>query len=219
MRAKMLVALLVSTVVLYQVACAADLPSTAASRGWEASFRIGPGFTADSLTGFSNQDRVPYNFEYAAGIASSVALGYRFSPHWRIEIEMSRRDNELAATSTPGSSSGHFDTTSILANVYYDFFANRRWTPYLGAGIGHSWVDLDSFKINGQSLINDTSTALGFQGIGGVLFRIDERWTATFDYRYLRTTDPKVVNASGEFMDTSVRNHALLLGLTRNFGN
>ena len=46
---------------------------TAAEKDWELSLRLGPEIRQDSVTGFPNQDRPPYRFEYDTGLAWSVA--------------------------------------------------------------------------------------------------------------------------------------------------
>ena len=214
----MLVRTLIGVLLFTSCSCltvlAADAPPAI---GWELSLRAGPGGMQDSLTGFPNQDRPPYKFEYSTGIASGVALGYRFHPRWRAELELARRDNDLGASSPAGSSvSGHQDVMAVMGNVYCDFMTGYL-TPYLGVGAGYSWIDVDNFRVNNQLHINDTATAAAFQGIAGALYRINTRWSASLDYRYFRTTDPKVTNSVGEIMGTSIRNHAFMFGLTRNF--
>jgi opacity protein-like surface antigen len=185
--------------------------------GFEITMRVGPSLMQDSITGFPNQNRIPYKFEFDAGIASGLEVGYRINPHWRIDVELARRDNDLSKTSTPGSAGGHLAVTALMANVYFDVLAEGNWTPYFGGGSGYAWTDFDNISINGNTLINDTEHAAAFQGFVGALYRINQHWSASLDYRYLATTDPLVKNTSGEIMEPSIRNHVVTIGLTRSF--
>lgn len=214
MLVRTLIGVLLITCCFCLTAQASDEPPTT---GWEVSLRVGPSLMQNSLAGFPNQDRPPYNFEFATGVASGLAVGYRFHPHIRTELELARRDNDLSGSSPAGSTvGGHLATTALMANIYYDFLTGS-WTPYLGAGIGCSWINVDNFRVNNQLHINDTATAVAFQGVGGALYRINERWSASLDYRFLWTTNPLVTNSVGEIMEPSIRNHAIMVGITRRF--
>jgi len=208
-----LISTLCFCICLFPVSVLADSPTS----GFNTTILLGPSIMQDSLAGFPNQDRIPYNFEFDAGLASGIAVGYRFSPHWRIDLELARRDNELSKTSTTGSADGHLAVTALMANVYFDLLSKGKWTPYIGIGGGYAWTDFDKISINGNTFIDDTAHALAFQGIIGALYRINDRWSASIDYRYLTTTDPKVSNTSDEIMQPSIRNHAFAIGITRSF--
>lgn len=191
----------------------------AAENRWSASLRLGPARMQDSITGFPNQDRPPYEFGYDGGIAWSLAGGFRFNPHVRVELEMTGRDHALA-TSTPAGSDadGRLAVRALMANAYWDFASHGAWQPYLGVGVGVAGIGLDGYRVNGAPLVDDRERATAFQAIAGVRYRIDEHWHLSADYRYFRTSDPLMNSVAGDVMETSIRSHAIMLGVTRAFG-
>jgi opacity protein-like surface antigen len=200
----------------FSIAAPADQPSVSP---WYASLATGVAHLQDSLTGFPNQDRLPYEFGYETGIAWSLAGGYRLGPHWRLELEGTGRNHLLGSSSPAGSEAeGRLQVSAAMANVYRDFEPFGPWRPYVGLGVGLADVGLKGYSVNGAPLVNDRERAAAFQVIGGIRYDIDERWALTADYRYFRTSDPLMNSVAGDVMETSIRSHAIMFGVTRALG-
>jgi hypothetical protein len=56
-------------------------------------------------------------------------------------------------------------TLQALAEVHYVFSKVQVWKPYVGGGIGVSYVNVDDDEFNGD---DDSDTEVGFCGMGGV---------------------------------------------------
>jgi len=75
------------------------------------------------------------------------------------------------------------DNWTVLANVWYDYVLNDRWSLYGGGGLGAAGYNLS---------VNDTvvegrgaTTDLAFQVGVGLSYRLREKLTIDFGYRYV----------------------------------
>ncbi len=181
-------------------------------KGWVVSARAGLADMQESISGYPNQDRIPYRFTYEKGPAWSLAASYRASPRWRGELELTGRHHRVA-----GADSGRLDVLALMGNVYFDLRSAADWSPYIGAGVGVAWMRFDDYQVNGAPLLDGRAHARAWQGIAGLRYRLDSRWQATLDYRYFRTTDPLIADREGNVLETSIINHAIMLGITHDF--
>jgi opacity protein-like surface antigen len=124
---------------------------------------------------------------------------------------------------------GAVSSWSVLANGYYDFLPRYRLHPYVGVGVGVANVRLQAAgrlvgpATPGRIAIDDTSVSPAFQALGGLAYRIDDRWTADLAYRFFyaepehwltHTTGAiPLGRISGDYMD-----HSLTLGLRYSLG-
>ncbi len=113
-----------------------------------------------------------------------VRLGYRFNPHWRVELEGGYRNDEYnrihatqASRVAAGEPNGVCSTSSVLpscakpdahgrtytamVNAIYDLLpADSTWVPFVGAGVGVNFTHID---LNGE--INSTAGTPAVQTI------------------------------------------------------
>ena len=163
-----------------------------------------------------------------SGFAISAAVGKRHRNRLRTEFEFSHRSNEesvsLGSFYPEISRNDIFvdtDANSLMANAYLDFYNKSRLTPYVGAGIGISFIDIDTsftaFANDGsvfwQSSRGLDDTVLGYQFIGGVSANLGEATKFVIEYRYFGTNDVDFGLIGG----VPYQAHNLLLGLQRNF--
>lgn len=124
--------------------------------------------------------------EMTDGFGGAVAIGrgFRLSDdiaNMRIEGEVSyrRNDSELAVVPTLGvfDLEGDLAAIGVMANAYYDFRTpRRRWTPYVGGGIGGA-----SFSTNEYA---DRGDVVAYQAIAGLGYSILPRTKVEFEYRF-----------------------------------
>jgi len=179
-----------------------DQSSTATSSGMSAPLKIHPG----------------------EGFAAGVNGGYEFGSGLRFEGELVyRRHDEKSATSAgvTAPTRGNIDNLAIMGNAYYDFNNVTKFTPYIGAGVGAARLHLDDFNFVGApGSLNDDNWRLAYQGIAGVRYTVDPSWSASLDYRYFATTDPKfsgTVAGVPSRLKTEYNTHNVMLGAAYHF--
>jgi opacity protein-like surface antigen len=204
------------------VAIAAGFGATAACRAespWDVSGSIGGVFRPS--------DQVNTQFFHAAtpsitvpgtnrrdfdpGVAIDAALGYRLSPHIRIEGEISYAgyavDKIFPQTFAPGfpALNGQaFDKTSGAgvsreggaANIFYDFSPIARVTPYVGIGAGASFAHANTgvFADAGGASFRTpgVSAAVGTAMVeGGLSIPLWPHLALVPAYRYLHAFAPQ----------------------------
>ena len=147
--------------------------------------------------------------DFDDGYGLGVAIG-REIPQWsndrigtRIELELSYRNNDVDGLNFSGNGpgaeanvSGDITSTSLFANVLFDFKQQGAWTPYAGFGLGATRSDLDLVYGPGVT-INGDDANFAAQAIAGVAYALNDRTELTFDARYARAFDVSSPRFSG----------------------
>ena len=69
---------------------------------------------------------------------------------------------------------GQVSNFGIFANVAYDLDTGSGFKPYVGAGIGYQWTDVE-FVPSGVPVTDDSDSAFAYQAFAGVSFEVLER--------------------------------------------
>lgn len=186
-----------------------------AESGWYGAIQAGGALFKDQ--DFSGQI-VELDNNFDTGIALSGAVGYDFDGVLRAEAEVSHRSFDIKGSFADHTEAfipcGEFegnpcldpntrgDTAglSFMVNLYADFAPGDTWSPYLGAGVGVTRVNLDLGVLarhnDGNTgrfaLIDGKRTAFATQAAAGLGYRLSESITLTLGYRYFRTLDFKL---------------------------
>ena len=162
----------------------------------------GHGYYIQGSLGFSqlqdtDQSGAPGNVasDYNSGYNISVAVGKKI-PAWsgfRAELELSYSENDADTIDFSGNGAGNeanvdgdISSTSIYANILYDIKTGSKITPYVGAGVGVSFID-SSIAYGGAPVrIDDDDTAISAQLIAGAAYKISDTLDLTLDARYSR---------------------------------
>ncbi|WP_461344664.1 outer membrane protein, partial [Brevundimonas sp. GN22] len=174
--------------------------------------------------------------------AAFARLGYRFNPNWRAEIEGGYRSGDIGtvravsgaqglcnltpATGPCHSPEGDITSTTLMANVIYDF-GTEEWTlrPFLGLGVGVNRVNVDTVgrlrqAPGGAFAADDYSTKFAAQGIAGLAWAVSDRANIDLTYRYLTgdanwnsVVPASVTPAFGEWSGDYDQSHTVTLGL------
>ena len=139
--------------------------------------------------------------DFDGGYGIGIAVG-REIPQWsnsnigtRIELELSYRDNDVERLDFTGNgagneanTSGDISSTSLFANVLFDFKQQGKFTPFVGFGLGAQRTSYDLVYGNGVN-IRDSDTSFAAQAIAGVSYDLNASTALTFDARYARAFD------------------------------
>ncbi len=183
-------------------------------------FTTGEGTTIPAGTVLPDGTAVGWTTEFDTGFALSGALGKRYGA-FRGELEVAYQKNgvdthrDVAAAGIPlagedagvlitgspnigvtvgdlvADGQGDVSTTFVMANVYYDFNAGGRIKPFLGAGIGIGFADVD-YSPSAVPVIQDSATEFAYQGIAGFAYEVSPSIELLMAYRYRATSDVSV---------------------------
>jgi opacity protein-like surface antigen len=101
---------------------------------------------------------------WLAGIAAGGKTDWA-----RAELEATYRKNEI--------SGGTADSVALMGNAYWDIETNTRVTPYIGAGIGTAYVDVDTAG-------GGNGWEFAYQGMAGANVALTPQWAIGAEYRY-----------------------------------
>ncbi len=174
----------------------AQTASAEQSQGWYGALDLG----TNSMDGYKAKstglmaDGGPYYYKVSTkdSWAGFARLGYRYSPHWRVEFEGGYRPGDVSsaigfkrvspvtpglgaidtALCTPGviraagdkcgSPKGSITQSTFMVNMYYDIMPDSSFHPFVGVGLG-----LDDVK---AKLLGQLSTSPS-QGIADLNFQ------------------------------------------------
>ncbi len=164
---------------------------------------------------FEQNGQAAGTLETRDGYAFGFASGRYLNPCWRGELELAYRNNSIDDNNPPAtfanSTSGRIENFALMTNVYRDFHVGQL-TPYVGGGLGLSYVDLEAF-VNGNEIYAH-DWVFAYQFIAGASLRTGCRSSLFAEYRYFGTADFEATNAtSGEVADSNYLAHNLLFGL------
>ncbi len=197
-----------------------------------ASFAEKSGFYIQGSLGFNqlqdtDQSGAPGTVasDYDSGYNISVAIG-KHIPAWpgvRAEVELSYSENDAGTINFSGNGpaaeanvNGDISSTSIRANVLYDFKTNSKFTPYIGAGIGVSFID-SSISYGGAPVrIDDDDSVFSAQLIAGTAYKLSDTLDLTLDARYSRAFSVELSRVSPggtAIVEDDIDNLSVNLGL------
>lgn len=147
---------------------------------------------------------------YDTGFGFNVNAGYDFDPV-RVEFEFGYKNAdvdkiELLGISVPITNSD-LTVMSYMVNGYYDFKNSSAFTPYVGAGLGLVYGELDD---NG---VNSDDTVFGYQVIVGAAYNFNKNFALDLSYRFQGAAEDFSQNG----MDLSYMSSSIMAGLRYSF--
>ena len=148
----------------------------------------------------------------------NFAFGRRHNHRLRSEIELALRENgssfefepsavgDILGIALPPSDEDEIRAYSIMKNFIYGFENASRLTPYLGAGLGWSYIDLDAPSVG----IDEGIGAFSYQAIGGVARNLNNAAEFIVEYRFFGTAE---VDLGGIETPITYNAHNLFLGV------
>ena len=165
------------------------------------------------------------SLQFDAGATGVASVGWGFGNGLRTELELDYLYNSLKSSTTPAkgtnAASGSEQKFGPMVNVLYDFNGlSPRVVPYIGAGIGYQWADVNN---GGEDLATGTAGAFAYQAIIGAAVPIAAvpGLAVTAEYRFMGLAGNRDYNG-GPLHNTITRtddyNHSVLIGVRYNFG-
>ena len=99
---------------------------------------------------------------------------------------------------------------SGMANIYFDYLTCTPWTPYVGAGMGVSYLKVKSDDISRSGY------RLAWQVMGGVTYDINTNWALDLGYRYADLGRVRIANDEA-VAKVSARDHEIMFGVRYTF--
>jgi hypothetical protein len=112
------------------------------------------------------------------GFSTEIGFGYNFKP-LRAELTYALDASKLQSYNTDSGQSYAYDRggetvkNSAFASLYWDLFPNKRFTPYVGAGLGFSSLSVAKFSEPGYDYSGYTTLLFGYQAKAGLSYGID----------------------------------------------
>ena len=114
-----------------------------------------------------------------------VSVGWGFGNGLRAELEGNYRTNQVDSATVPGrppsSSSPWLNTYGAMVNVLYDFRMGRPVVPYIGAGVGYGWNEIQKGTSFGFPS-TQTKGEFAYQGILGLAYELGATVTGPRDH-------------------------------------
>ena len=129
-------------------------------------------------------------------LGGAFALGYDFWPQQmlplRAEIEFALRGNNEKTWSDGGQYinevKGTWNSSTLFANLFWDFHNDTALTPYVGAGLGmaFNYVGYDFTDNNGNKFsADDRFTNFAWNVGAGVAYNFNENFAVDASYRFV----------------------------------
>lgn len=190
-------------------------PAPAASEGFYAGLSAGIGQTSDADI---NGTGINSSAEFDSGGVALLTMGYAYANGLRGELELGSRWSDADSISNT-TASGDVRSISAMVNAYYDISTGGAFSPYIGLGLGGAQIKANSLSPISTSSINDTDTALAYQGIVGMSYQLSQNVALNADYRYFATRDLDFTTAGNTNVSQQYGNHALMFGISFSFGS
>ena len=166
--------------------CALSVSASATDAGWYLG--LGAGLNQNSDATLSGAEVAALNLPGSPAVAfnptwrGTAIAGYGWSNHLRLEGEFGYSDaglDKICVGSTCEVITGHdAEQMSLMANLLYDAPIAEKWFLTFGGGAGYAWLK------EGETGAYKYASALTWQAIGGVTYKVSSSLDLQLDYRY-----------------------------------
>lgn len=189
-------------VVAAGILCGTSGAALAQGNAWYVAGGLGVSFANDVDI---QQLGVTISSDLDTGALVTGAVGHTFGG-FRAEGELAYMDNDVSQLSVAGlgstEASGDVSALAFMANVYYDFNADGKWKPFIGAGVGYANVSINNLAAGGFLLADDSAGVFAYQIKVGIGYAFTDSLDGTLGYRYFGTQDADFVDTSGAAFTT-----------------
>lgn len=144
--------------------------------------------------------------EFQPGYTFGAFLGYDFGNNFRLESEMSYRENDIR---TGGGETPQAATSAMMFNGYYDLSLKKPFSLYFGGGLGVANAQLETISL-GQAIDAD-ETLFAYQLEAGIGWNYNPNATFSLGYRFFDAADPEFVLPAGQRVQMDLETHEFVL--------
>ena len=113
-------------------------------------------------------------FEFDSGFSGEFGIGYDFGK-FRTEFTYNGTNTDLSTVQAVSTDIG-VDVSTWMVSAAYDWRADKKWQPYLGAGIGQSTIEVDLAQT-----IGNVAVVVDDDNITAVKIKVGVNYEATED--------------------------------------
>jgi opacity protein-like surface antigen len=167
---------------------------------------------------------VDVSIDTSTGFGVAGAVGYRFGDG-RVELEADYNRNDADSIQVNDFDSvpvdGSVEALQFFLNGYYDIPTNSRFRPYIGGGVGISFVSANDIEatvpVLGAVSIDDSSASFVFQAKAGVSYDISDTAIVFAGYRLYGVPGQTFEALDTDFSAETLFVHSLQLGFRYEF--
>lgn len=168
------------------------LASAATADGWYVGIEGGASWLDDwsSVASITGSPDTIADAEFKTGWGAIGTVGYAFPGHWRTELELGYRQNDLG-TSLPAGllwDAGSVTDATAMVNFLYDLRLGDKLGLSVGVGAGVDRTELTDDRAGGS--YSDEDWNFAYQGLAGLNYAVGLQTTAFLNYRYMRVGNP-----------------------------
>ena len=191
--------------------------------GGKTGFYLAPRFL-DSLTNTGEVDGSGGRASRTRNtVGGAIAAGYYLHNvdsriPLRAEIEYAARSDVRASwDSGPGMRKFNalYNVQTLQANVYWDIDTGTAFKPFVGGGLGLSFIYAD-YKVDGTHSYSDSTTGFAWNAGAGIAYDINESLTVDLAYRFAGYGHAEAGRGESTTKNYMTANE-FLLGLRLNF--
>ncbi len=164
----------------------------------------GTSLRSDSL--LSSPSLGTQTMEFHPGYTFGGFVGYDFGNNFRMEGELSYRENEIR---TGGGKDPQAATSTMMFNGFYDVPSKTRLKLYFGGGLGVATAQLETISL-GQA-IDTNETLFAYQLEAGIGWNYNPKVTFSLGYRFFDAANPEFVLPAGQRVRMQLETHELIL--------
>jgi OmpA-OmpF porin, OOP family len=221
---KLAIAVALSTTVLAGPALARD-------GAWYVGGDFGAMIVEDMDIAFAGTPPGTVSVGHDYGFDGALFVGYDFGS-FRLEAEVAYKSADIedvnstlllpggAAPGLRAAGGGETTALSFMINAMLDFGDDDGLSGFIGGGAGVARVDFDNLRAfaNQGAFLDDSDTRFAWQAVAGVRQAITPNIDVHLRYRFFNVEDVQGVGFAGRAVETRLRTHSLLGGITFNFG-
>ena len=180
--------------------------STEATLDWDLGFD-GAAFVGYDLGAFRIEAEVSYKKANLDEITSGISLPGQINPG-------TARASQLIA------GGGDVNVLSFMVNGMLDFGDEDGLSGFVGGGAGIARVEYNNLRAfsNLGAFTDDSDTRFAWQVVAGIRQAISPNIDLTLRYRFFNVYNLETAGFGGRVVDSDLRSHSLLGGITFNFG-
>lgn len=151
-----------------------------------------------------------FDAKFKNGETYGLSFGYSYASGFRPEFSLNYRSNDIesirfvegyptpgSATPVNGSTStaptllGSTEAYDVTASLWFDFYNDTQFVPYIGAGLGYSSVKVEGIgnpaTTTAGTVIDDKDNSMSVTVGLGIGYKVTDNLMASLDLRYLNT--------------------------------